>query len=317
VPEIPPYNELIWPAIVAFRELGGPVSNDELEERVIANEGFDTEQQSVLHKNGPVSEIAYRIGWARTYLKGMGLAQNIGRKIWSLTEAGITVEPSQLETLRQDYIQRSRDTPKARKPSSTGYRKPDATQRNPSLGSTRPTSPGYSKVPSSPHLRGWNGTSPQVVTANLQVPSDMTAPMVAELPQQALRVAYVTRRDLNHLPDEEWGVPGVYVLLADHGSDQVYIGQAVHLRKRLLQHRSAPKLEWRRAVAIKRDTSNGFNSAEIGYLEGRLASVIGSITRSWYSTRSFNRTKRWWPGFSIGIPPRSSIRTRVGLEIPR
>ncbi len=52
---------------------------------------------------------------------------------------------------------------------------------------------------------------------------------------------------------------------------------AVDLRKRLLQHRRTPKLAWTRAVAIKRDTSHGFNSAEIGYLEGRLAAEIGAM----------------------------------------
>jgi len=119
--------------------------------------------------------------------------------------------------------------------------------------------------------------SPQVIPVNVQVPSDTTAPVVADLPVQALRVAYVARRDLERLPEAEWGTPGVYVLLTDDGSGQAYVGQAVHLRKRLFQHRGKPKLGWRRAIAVKRDTSHGFNSAEIGYLEGRLAAEIGAI----------------------------------------
>ena len=119
--------------------------------------------------------------------------------------------------------------------------------------------------------------SPQVIPVNVQVPSDTTAPVVADMPVEALRVAYVARRDLQRLPEAEWGTPGVYVLLTDDGSGQVYVGQAVHLRKRLFQHRRKPKLEWRRAVAMKRDTSHGFNSAEIGYLEGRLAAELSAI----------------------------------------
>jgi hypothetical protein len=117
----------------------------------------------------------------------------------------------------------------------------------------------------------------QVIPVNVQVPSVTTAPVVADLPVQALRVAYVARRDLERLPEAEWGVPGVYVLRADDGSGRVYVGQAVHLRKRLFQHRSKPRLDWRQAVAVKRDTSHGFNSAEIGYLEGRLAAEVGAI----------------------------------------
>jgi hypothetical protein len=119
--------------------------------------------------------------------------------------------------------------------------------------------------------------SSQVVPVNVQVPADPAAPVVADLPVEALRVAYVSCRDVERLPEQEWGVPGLYVLLTDDGSGHVYVGQAVHLRKRMLQHRSKPKLAWRRAAAIKRDTSHGFNSAEIGYLEGRLAAEIGAI----------------------------------------
>lgn len=71
--------------------------------------------------------------------------------------------------------------------------------------------------------------------------------------------------------------PGIYALLTDDGSRCVYVGQAVGLRQRLLQHRSKAKLAWTRAVAIKRDTSHGFNSAEIGYLEGRVAAEVAAI----------------------------------------
>lgn len=119
--------------------------------------------------------------------------------------------------------------------------------------------------------------SSQVIPVNVQVPSDPTGPVIADLTVEALRVAYVARRDIERLPEGEWGVPGIYVLLTDDGSGKVYVGQAVHVRKRLFQHRGKPKLGWSRAVAIKRDTTHGFNSAEIGYLEGRLAAEIGAI----------------------------------------
>jgi hypothetical protein len=87
----------------------------------------------------------------------------------------------------------------------------------------------------------------------------------------------VNRRDVKQLPEAEWAAPGVYVLLTDDGSRQVYVGQAVSLRQRLQQHHAKERLNWRHAVAIKRDTSHGFNSAEIGYLEGRLSSEIAAI----------------------------------------
>lgn len=113
-----------------------------------------------------------------------------------------------------------------------------------------------------------------VVPVNVQVPADATAPMIADFVEHALRVANVHRRDVHNLRDTDWAAPGVYVLLTDDGSGSVYVGKAVWLRARLLQHRAKPKLPWRRAVILKRDTSHGFNSAEIGYLEGRLSAEL-------------------------------------------
>jgi restriction system protein len=37
---------------------------------------------------GPQTEIEYRLAWARTYLKGMGLLTNSKRGVWTLTEDG-------------------------------------------------------------------------------------------------------------------------------------------------------------------------------------------------------------------------------------
>lgn len=117
----------------------------------------------------------------------------------------------------------------------------------------------------------------QVIPVNVQIPSSATAPVVADFVAHALRVVYVNGRDVHRLPADEWGVPGIYVLLTDDGSHRLYVGQAVDLRKRLMQHRNKPRLAWVRAMVIKRDTSHGFNSAEIGYLEGRVAAEVAAI----------------------------------------
>lgn len=120
VTEIPRYQDLLWPAVVALRELGGSASISELEERVIADEGFTQEQQSVLHGDGPGSEIAYRLAWARTYLKGMGLVDNSARSIWSLNERGRAVTEQEIEPLRQEYIRTNRAKRVAANESSDG-----------------------------------------------------------------------------------------------------------------------------------------------------------------------------------------------------
>jgi restriction system protein len=108
VTAVPPYQDLLWPAVLAMRDLGDSGSIDELTERLLEREDFSEEQQAVLHGDGPGTEIAYRLAWARSYLKGMGLAENSRRGVWSLTGAGRTVTESEIEPLRQKYIAASR-----------------------------------------------------------------------------------------------------------------------------------------------------------------------------------------------------------------
>lgn len=117
------------------------------------------------------------------------------------------------------------------------------------------------------------------VTVNVQVPASGAAPIVADFAEHAIRVAYIARRDVGRLPAAEWAVPGVYVLIADDGSRSVYVGKSTELRSRVLQHKvkNAQIAEWARAVLVKRDTTNGFTSADVGYLEGRLSAELDAI----------------------------------------
>lgn len=115
-----------------------------------------------------------------------------------------------------------------------------------------------------------------VTSAVVQVPGEPGAPVIVDFDVHALRVALVSRDDVLRLP-ASWSVPGVYVLIGaldGRPAAEVYVGKAIKVRDRLGQHRSKPKLSWWRAVAVTRDTTAGFNSAEIGYLEGRLYSEL-------------------------------------------
>ncbi|MCK0440315.1 excinuclease ABC subunit C [Gordonia alkaliphila] len=119
--------------------------------------------------------------------------------------------------------------------------------------------------------------SAQVIAVNVQIPAATTAPVVADFTTHALRVGYFHRRGWQNLSADDWNVPGVYVLMTTDGSGIVYVGKSVKLRSRISTHSSDPQIEWRRALVVKRDTSHGFTSADIGYLEGRLAAELAAI----------------------------------------
>lgn len=101
---VPRYQDLLWPTLVALRELGGSGSIAEIDKTVVTNEELTDEQQAVLHGDGPNTEIAYRLLWARSYLKGMGLANNSQRGVWNLTEEGRKVSEDQIPAMRTAYL---------------------------------------------------------------------------------------------------------------------------------------------------------------------------------------------------------------------
>lgn len=100
---MPTVVELLWPTLRAVREIGHSGTIEEIDEQVIEQENFSEEQQGVLHKGGPKTEIEYRLAWAKTYLKGMGLLDNSTRGVWATTEPGRTVVESDLDGLLRDY----------------------------------------------------------------------------------------------------------------------------------------------------------------------------------------------------------------------
>ena len=112
--QIPPYNELLWPTLLAVRALGHTASIEEVDEKVTEQKNFSEDQLAILHKEGPRSEVEYRLAWARTYLKGMGQLDNPKRGIWVTTEAGKVLTEDQVEGLRQKYVADLREARKLR-----------------------------------------------------------------------------------------------------------------------------------------------------------------------------------------------------------
>src|ERR1019366_613161 len=96
-PPIPQYHELMWPVLTALKELGGSANVQEMYQRVVEDEGFGEEQQAVLTKDGRMSEIQYRLHWARTHLKGIGVIANSARGVWAITDKGKTITTGEME----------------------------------------------------------------------------------------------------------------------------------------------------------------------------------------------------------------------------
>lgn len=101
---VPPYTDMLWPTLQAAIALGGSASIAELDAAVIDREQFSENQQAVLHGDGPQTEIQYRLAWARTYLKGMGLLTNSKRGVWTVTEAGQAATQEQIDPLHQQFV---------------------------------------------------------------------------------------------------------------------------------------------------------------------------------------------------------------------
>lgn len=114
-PAIPSYQELLWPTLQVVIGMEGSGRIDEINSAVIEREGYSEEQQAVPHGDGPGSEIEYRLAWARTYLKGMGLLDNSERGVWSVTERGRNVSEDQISTLHGTYVQRVRERSRQRR----------------------------------------------------------------------------------------------------------------------------------------------------------------------------------------------------------
>ena len=103
---VPQYNEMLWPVLQAVAELGGSASIGEIVETVVKRERFSDAQQAMLHNNGPETEIGYRLAWARTYLKAMGLLTNSTRGVWALTDEGtaLLADPSTADDQRRERV---------------------------------------------------------------------------------------------------------------------------------------------------------------------------------------------------------------------
>lgn len=76
---MPTFDSLMNPLIEALFELGGSGSIDEIYETVIEMQNINDELASVPHnpEKSNLTEIGYRMAWARTYLKEIRISRKL------------------------------------------------------------------------------------------------------------------------------------------------------------------------------------------------------------------------------------------------
>jgi|SRR5271157_1958769 len=85
--KIPTFDQLMNPLLRALKALGGSGSIDEIYDKVVELERLpdDVISQPQDAEKSSQTVVAYRLGWARTFLKKYGLLENSSRGVWSLT----------------------------------------------------------------------------------------------------------------------------------------------------------------------------------------------------------------------------------------
>jgi restriction system protein len=132
-PSLPTYDNLFEPTIKALKVLGGSGSIQEIYDKVCELEGYSEEQQSVLRKKGSQTEVAYRLAWARTYLKTYGLLENVGRGVWSLTEQGRNLKTVDKKEINRVVKQKTKKTSPEASDDSTAFQEQEIVTASESL----------------------------------------------------------------------------------------------------------------------------------------------------------------------------------------
>jgi len=91
---MPTFDELFVPLLAALRGLGGSGSIEEIYAKTVEHAGLSEEVLAQMHdtEKSNMTEVGYRLAWARTYLKKFGLLENSSRGVWSLTGKGTSTE---------------------------------------------------------------------------------------------------------------------------------------------------------------------------------------------------------------------------------
>ncbi len=105
--KLPTFEDLLWPTLRVLKKRGGSATIQELSEHVAGELDLADQLLNVQHGNGPGSEVDYRAAWARTHLKRIGAVENTSRGVWTITEAGQSIQEKEVrDRVRQDRANR-------------------------------------------------------------------------------------------------------------------------------------------------------------------------------------------------------------------
>ena len=96
---VPTFDVLLLPTLQALQNLGGSGTIEEIYDQVAQMLNLPDDILEVLHSNTARSEVEYRLGWSRTYLKKYGLLQNSSRGVWSLVSTSIDIQTLDAKTI--------------------------------------------------------------------------------------------------------------------------------------------------------------------------------------------------------------------------
>ena len=113
---IPKYGELITVTYAALKALGGSGKNDEINEKTAELLNLSDEVLEYPHLNSSsISEVNYRLAWARTLLKKYGAITNSARSVWSITPEFsnvVSVDGNEIEKVYRNSSVPKKEAPK-------------------------------------------------------------------------------------------------------------------------------------------------------------------------------------------------------------
>lgn len=101
---VPTYDKLFNPVLKAMKNLGNSARNDEIEEEVIKILNLSDHDINDIHR-GNTTKLAYRLAWARNYLKRYGLMASSARGVWYLTSEGIKIDKVDIDDVKRKVKQ--------------------------------------------------------------------------------------------------------------------------------------------------------------------------------------------------------------------